>query len=152
MPQYRGCVLMLTLLVVLATALCGCDKGGSESATGDNAVSAPESSSKDYTTQLKELYEKAKESGEQVPKDILEWAKADMKKIGTWDYNIVSFTSESDDAMLAELKKLGSQKWECFWVEPIPGGKRFYMKKPVRSYLQLTGKVSSFVPIPGVGQ
>jgi hypothetical protein len=98
------------------------------------------------------LYEKARAAGEQVPEDIVEWAKEDVKKIGDWEYTVVSFTSESEEAMLAELNKLGSQRWECFWVEPVPGGKRFYMKKSARSYLQITGKASQFVSVPDSGK
>ena len=152
MSRYRVCVLMLTMLVMLAATMCGCDKLRFEVKTDEDEVSTSEDSSKDYMEQLKELYEKAKESGEQVPKDVLEWAKADVKKIGTWDYKIVVFSSESEESMVEELQKLGSERWECFWVEPTPDGKRFYMKKPVRSYLQLTGKASNFIPIPGTGQ
>ena len=101
---------------------------------------------------LSALYEKAKAAGEQVPEDILEWAKSDLKKIGTWDYKIVSFSSESEEAILNELKRLGSQRWECFWVEPIPGGKRYYLKRAARSYLQIAGGASKFVPVPGPGE
>jgi hypothetical protein len=103
-------------------------------------------------TKLKALYEEAKAAGEQVPGDILEWAKSDLKKIGTWDYKIVSISSESEEAILNELKRLGSQRWECFWVEPKPGGKRFYMKRATRSYLQIAGGASKFVPVPGSGE
>jgi hypothetical protein len=131
--------------------MCGCDNPVSRSGTDGDDATATDSPSMSYAL-LKVLYEKAKAAGEQVPEDILEWAKSDLKKIGTWDYKIVSVSSGSEEAILNELKRLGSQRWECFWVEPIPGGKRFYLKRAARSYLQIAGGASKFVPVPGPGE
>ena len=112
-------------------------------------VTMPVDSAPSYTAQLKALYESAKAAGEQVPDDILDWARSDVKRIGTWDYKIVSFTSESEEVMLTELNRLGGERWECFWVETTAGGKRFYMKKAVRSYLQIAGRASKLIPTLG---
>jgi hypothetical protein len=152
MSRYLEHLLMLAIVVISAIAMCGCDSLIPRAGTNGDDATTPDSTSRNYTEQFKALYEKAKAAGEQVPEDILEWAKADVKKIGTWDYKIVSFSSESEKEIADELKKLGSQRWECFWVEPIPGGKRFYMKKAVRSYLQMTGKASKLVTVPGSGE
>ncbi len=151
MPRCCRHILMLAVFAVWAIIMCGCDRPVSRSGTDGDDVTRTDSPSMSYTL-LKALYEKAKAAGEQVPEDILEWAKSDVKKIGTWDYKIVSVSSESEEAILNELKRLGNQRWECFWVEPIPGGKRFYMKKAVRSYLQIVGGASKFVPVPGSGE
>ena len=151
MSRYFGYILMLAVLTVWVVAICGCDNPISKSRTGGDDTTATDCLSMRYSL-LKELYEKAKAAGEQVPEDILEWAKSDVKKIGTWDYKIVSISTESEEAILKELKSLGSQRWQCFWVEPIPGGKRFYMKRAARSYLQIAGGASKFVPIPGSGE
>ena len=151
MPRYYRYILMLAVFAVWAVAMCGCDNPVSRSGTDGDDPTATDSPSLSYA-QLKALYEKAKAAGEQVPEDILEWAKSDVKKIGTWDYKIVSFSSESEETILNELKRLGNQRWECFWVEPIPGGKRFYLKKAARSYLQIAGGASKFVPVPGPGE
>lgn len=102
-----------------------------------------------YTEQINELYEKAKAAGENVPEDVIEWAKSDMKKIGSFEYKILAFTSESDEAILKELNELGSERWEVLWIEPTSDGKKFYLKKANRSYIQTAGKFSSFIPIPG---
>ena len=144
-------ILTLAFFAVCAILTCGCDNPISKSRTGGDDATATDSLSMRYSL-LKEFYEKAKAAGEQVPEDILEWAKSDVKKIGTWDYKIVLFSIESEEAILNELNRLGSQRWECFWVEPIPGGKRFYMKRAARSYLQIAGGASKFVPIPGSGE
>ena len=151
MPRCYRHILMLAVFAVCAVAMCGCDRPVSRSETDGDAATTPDSPSMSYTL-LKALYEKAKAAGEQVPEDILEWAKSDVKKIGSWDYKIVSVSSESEEAILNELKRLGNQRWECFWVEPIPGGNRFYMKRAVRSYLQIVGGASKFVPVPGSGE
>ena len=151
MPRYCIYILMLAAFAVWAVAMCGCDNPVSRSGTEGDDATTTDSPSMSYT-KLKALYEKAKAAGEQVPEDILEWAKSDLKKIGTWDYKIVSVSSESEEAILNELKRLGSQRWECFWVEPIPGGKRFYLKRAARSYLQIAGGASKFVPVPGPGE
>ena len=151
MPRYCRYILMLAAFAVLTVAMCGCDNPVRRSGTEGDDATTTDSPSMSYT-KLKALYEKAKAAGEQVPEDILEWAKSDLKKIGTWDYKIVSVLSESEEAILNELKILGSQRWECFWVEPIPGGKRFYLKRAARSYLQIAGGASKFVPVPGPGE
>jgi hypothetical protein len=151
MPRFYRYILVIAAFAVLAVAMCGCDNPVSRSVTEGDEATKTDSPSMSYT-KLKALYEEAKAAGEQVPGDILEWAKSDLKKIGTWDYKIVSISSESEEAILNELKRLGSQRWECFWVEPIPGGKRFYMKRATRSYLQIAGGASKFVPVPGSGE
>ena len=151
MPRFCMYILTLAVFAVCTLAICGCDNPVSKSITDGDDATATDSLSMRYP-QLKELYEKAKAAGEQVPEDILEWAKSDVKKIGTWDYKIVSISTESEEAILKELKSLGSQRWQCFWVEPIPGGKRFYMKRAARSYLQIAGGASKFVPIHGSGE
>jgi hypothetical protein len=151
MPRFCRYILVIAVFAVLAVAMCGCDNPVSRSVTEGDEATTTDSPSMSYT-KLKALYEEAKAAGEQVPGDILKWAKSDLKKIGTWDYKIVSISSESEEAILNELKRLGSQRWECFWVEPIPGGKRFYMKRATRSYLQIAGGASKFVPVPGPGE
>ena len=151
MPRCCRHILMFTVFAVWAVAMCGCDRPVSRSGTDGDDATTTDSPSMSYTL-LKALYEKAKAAGEQVPEDILEWAKSDVKKIGTWDYKIVSVSSESEEAIVNELKRLGNLRWECFWVEPIPGGKRFYMKRAVRSYLQIVGGASKLLPVPGSGE
>ena len=146
MRQRERLVVLVILLACVVT--CGCDERPASSST-DGDGTATNSMSKDYAQELKVLYEKARRAGEQVPEDVAEWAKADVKKIGTWDYKILSC---SEEEILTELKKLGAQRWECYWVEPTENGKRFYMKKRVRSYLQMAGKVSKFVPTSGSGE
>ncbi len=87
-----------------------------------------------YWKKAKELYEKAKESGEKVPEDIKDWIKEDIKKIGTWEYKIVFLDTESN--LEGELNKLGKERWECFWIEKRENKLKLFMKRPVKSYLK----------------
>ena len=145
----------MALLLLLGSAALGGCPGASpgRTVTDSDEPTGEGPSQQDYMEQLRHLYQKAKEAGEDVPKDVMEWAKSDVKKIGTWDYHIVTFTTESEERMLEELKRLGGERWECFWVETLPEGKRFYLKRPIRSYLHLAGGgVAKFVPMPKGGE
>ena len=104
-----------------------------------------------YTEQISMIYEKAKAAGENVPEDVLEWAKSDMKKIGSFEYKIISIGVESDEEIVRRLDELGKERWECYFVEQTSQGKKFYFKKANRSYIQTAGKFSSFIPVPGGG-
>ncbi len=87
-----------------------------------------------YWMRAKELYEKAKQSGEKVPDDIKDWIREDIKKIGTWEYKIVFLDAESN--LEEELKKLGKERWECFWIERRENGLSLFLKRPIKSYLK----------------
>ncbi len=87
-----------------------------------------------YWKKARELYEKAKESGEKVPEDIKDWIKEDINKIGTWEYKIAFLDAESN--LEKELNKLGKDRWECFWIEKRENGLKLFLKRPVRSYLK----------------
>lgn len=145
--------------VVLLVLLSGCDRVPAFTvgdpiteevdALPDTVDVAPsEDTGQSYLDQLRELYDRAKGAGEEVPGDVMEWAKGDAQKIGDWDYKVVGMGEESVEE---QLNALGEERWECFWVEPLPEGKRFYFKRPVRSYLQVAGKAAGFVPLPGGG-
>ena len=40
-------------------------------------------------TEVVRLYEKAKQAGEQVPKDVWEWVKQDLESMGDWEYRVI---------------------------------------------------------------
>lgn len=89
-----------------------------------------------YKQKIEELYEKVKKSGEKVPEDTVEWAKEEIRKIGTWEYKVVILKFDNDSALEAELNNLGKERWECFWVKETDTGLRFYFKREVRSHLR----------------
>ncbi|MBT3380484.1 MAG: hypothetical protein HN742_10795 [Lentisphaerae bacterium] len=108
-----------------------------------------EDMSSDVAVSVQQLYEKARDSGEDVSSSVRDWAQADVKRIGTWDYMIVPIEAQSpEDGLLAKLKELGEQRWECFWVGKTAGGNRLYMKRPRRSYIQMATRAAKFIPVP----
>ena len=91
-----------SILSVLATgivAMTGCDGKVSVPSVDEIDIPSPDIDVEEYTEQIKDLYERAKAAGEQVPEDMLTWAKSDMKKIGTWDYKIETFSSASTEGI-----------------------------------------------------
>jgi len=145
---------LFALLFATISAVSGCDGKITTPSGEQTPVPAPEFDSTRYTDQLKELYEQAKDAGENVSDDVTTWAKDDVKKIGSWDYKIESFphATTTEEVMLSKLQELGSERWECFWVEETSVAKRFYFKKSVRSYIQRAGKAFPFIPMPGKGE
>jgi hypothetical protein len=90
----------------------------------------------DYWQKARELYQQAKESGEQVPEDVKKWVKEDVDKIGTWEYKVVTLDEADPGQLEEELNRLGKERWNCFWVDRREEGPVMYFKRPVWSYLQ----------------
>ena len=85
--------------------------------------------------QMKQLYEKAKQSGQEVSSDIYEWAKEDLESSGDWEYR-VEIQSLGDPVTLEEkLNELGTDRWECFWVFRFEGKDAMLFFKRPRSSL-----------------
>jgi hypothetical protein len=82
------------------------------------------------------LYERAKQSGEEVPKDVYEWASEDLQSIGDWEYLVIELGSADAQATQDRLNAAGAERWECIWVRQLSTRTQFIMKRPVRSYLQ----------------
>ena len=107
----------------------------------DNGPSKPEMKEGNrYWKKVSELYQKAKESGDKVPEDMVDWVKEDINKIGTLEYKIVYLNieskSENDIALVGKLNKLGSDRWECFWIEKENNRLILFFRRPRRSYLK----------------
>ena len=103
-------------------------------AQGEAAAEAEAES--DIWTEIRSLYEKAKEAGEQVPGDVADWLKEDLARIGDWEYRLISVSSFSDETVEAELNELGAERWECFAVLHTGGRTRLFLKRPARGYLK----------------
>jgi hypothetical protein len=144
----------VSAIAMSLVALTGCDGQVTIPAVEKIDIPRPNIDTAEYTDNIEDLYERAKAAGEQVPEDALTWAKSDVKKIGTWDYKIETFSTSShgEDEILAKLQELGGLRWECFWVEELNGTKSFYFKKAQRSYIQTFGKAAPLIPVPGKGE
>jgi hypothetical protein len=89
-----------------------------------------------YWRLVESLYRATNEGDGKVPEDVVKWAKADMNKIGTWEYRVVTLNEVTDQALETALNKLGADHWECFWTEKVPEGRRVFLRRPGWSYLQ----------------
>jgi len=97
------------------------------------------------------LYESAKAKGEQVPKDVYEWARQDLQRHGTWDYRLVEVSESPSATIQTTLNELGAERWECIWIEPRGKTLRLFLKRPVRSYLRNLPLSQVLKLLPGGG-
>lgn len=90
-----------------------------------------------------EYYGKAKDSTSGWYEDARDWTQDDLKKAGSWNYRVIVI--EQDDIredptkIEAMLNELGTQRFECFWVEPLDTRNTriaFFFKKSGFSYLK----------------
>ena len=86
--------------------------------------------------QVLEMYERAKEMGEQVPQDVYEWVRQDIGKIGDWEYLVDEIPIANPAAAEKRLNELGADRWECIWVHSSGGKTSIILKRPSRSYLK----------------
>lgn len=97
------------------------------------------------------LYEKAKETGEQVPKDVYEWLTQEVQGLGDWEYRVVEMKEASPAELEARLNELGTERWECIWIETVGRKTRYTFKRPVKGYLgQIPlSELIKLLPYPG---
>ena len=86
---------------------------------------------------IQDLYETARDAGDDVPADAYAWAKSDLQRIGDWEYRIVRLDAASDGAVEKRLNELGAERWEVLWLEREGDGLRVFLKRSMRSYLRL---------------
>ena len=135
---------MLVTRGVRASSCCACLLGlavltGCDAEPGGGPSLRPER----LREKVQDLYEAARNAGDDVPSDAYDWAKSDLQRIGDWEYQIVRLDGEdgedgeSDAALLEQLNELGSERWEVFWLERRGSQLQAFLKRPSRSYLRL---------------
>lgn len=102
--------------------------------------------------QISELYNRARESGEDASGNAYEWAREDVERIGDWEYRVLRHTGADDAALEARLNELGSERWEVIWIESGSGGLKLFLKRPTRSYLRHLPLSELPRLIPGLGE
>jgi hypothetical protein len=85
---------------------------------------------------IRYCYDRAKEAGEDVPADLMDWAQQDIGRVGSWEYRVFELETKDAEAIESQLNILGAERWECFRIEGTRSGKRLYMKRAGRSYLR----------------
>ncbi len=86
--------------------------------------------------EMRKLYEEAKERGEEVPQDIYEWAKEDIRRMDTWEYTILKLNPAELEEQVEAMNALGKERWECVDTVRIGDEIVAIFKRPVRSYLR----------------
>jgi len=117
------------ILAVLALA-ASCNVVPAQQAEGET----PEGPS--LWDEVVRFYETAKEQGEQVPKSVYEWVRNDLSSVGDWEYMVFELESADAATMERKLNDLGTDRWECMWIQPVGLRTRFVMKRPARTYLK----------------
>lgn len=118
----------MRLAVPLAVLLLACSSG--EELPGEGF------SREELGRQIRELYDRAREAGDDVPSDVYEWAQEDVARIGDWEYRVLRVPDGGDAALQERFGALGEERWQVFWLEPREGGYRVFLKRPARSYLR----------------
>jgi len=86
--------------------------------------------------EIRKLYERAKDAGEQVPADVADWVKQDVQAIGDWEYRVVALPTADAAKLEQRLNEMGKNRWDCFWVHTTGGETAFMFKRPRRTYLK----------------
>lgn len=101
--------------------------------------------------QLRQLHEKARESGGSVPGNLSDWVKQDLERAGSWEYRVA--TLAAGDAELEQaLNALGKERWEVVWVQPQAQDLRVLLKRPARTHLQSVPMTDLLKLLPKSGQ
>lgn len=116
---------------MLLAIFAGCTKDKEPEPAAD-----PSSADQGALDQVLELYEKAKDAGEQVPVDAYEWARNDLENIGDWEYLVIDIPVFDATAVQQRLNELGTERWECIWIQANGNSTSFILKRPTRSYLK----------------
>ena len=117
-----GWVLGLLLVVSSSAPISSQEDPGDEPGTG-------------VWHEVERLYESAKETGERVPKNIYDWIRQDIENLGDWEYRVVELDTSDSKSVEDKLNELGEERWDCIWVQTFGKTTRFFLKRPVRSYL-----------------
>ena len=89
-------------------------------------------------TEILQLYERTIKAGEKIKihDDVIERAKKEINRIGTWEYRVITFSETQDTMLENRLNELGKERWECHVAPHGQDGIHLICKRPVRNYLK----------------
>jgi len=119
--------------MALAIVACGQDPPGLE--TVKKAFDAQQIEAVDWREEVQDLYESAKQAGEDVPADISDWVAEDFGRIGAWEYATISVPAADLAGIQRILDAQGRERWECFHVLDRADEVVLMFKRRLRSYL-----------------
>ena len=82
-----------------------------------------------------EKYAETFEEGKDLSGKSKQWLLKDLQNIGDWEYKIESISLKNTKDLEIRLNQLGTERWQCFWVEKSANGTSFYFKRTKLSYL-----------------
>lgn len=88
---------------------------------------------------VKELYQKAKESGEKVPENMMDWVKEDIEKIETWEHKIVFLDDEIESENERGVHNNIAESFSCLLEQAKQGVFYWMSKKHLPRYLNEIG-------------
>jgi hypothetical protein len=110
-----------------------------------------------YLEQLKTLLDQltsesksATAKGKKLAEDTGSWFKTDFQKIGDWEYKQVSLPLAEISSLEDRLNALGTERWNCFWVQPAGTNLHLLFKRPAVSYLHKLSQID-FMRLLSVG-
>ena len=117
------------------------------------AQQEPEDAAADASVwdEVQRLYGVAKSKGEQVPKDVYEWARRDLHSHGDWEYLVVEVPATPPAVVEGRLNELGTDRWECIWIHAREKKLQLVLKRPARSYLHNLPLSQLLKLLPGAG-
>ena len=77
------------------------------------------------------------QNGQQVTKATTQ----ELEKLYNVEYKVVEISHTDSSAIEAKLATLGQDRWECFFIEPVNGGNRFYFKRSPKTLLRYIPRV-----------
>lgn len=106
--------------------------GDAGNATGETA---------DETKQwVEDTFKALSDRGLTGAQNATDWVKQDWNAMNTWEYRVVTVSSEKiaeDPAALEQtLNESGKLRWDCFHISESPAGTKFFMKRQKKSYLK----------------
>lgn len=119
-------------------------------AAGSAATQEPQSQ-EGLWNQLRQLHEKARQSGASVPGNLSDWVKEDLERAGSWEYRVTTVAA-GDAGLEQALNALGRERWEVVWVQPQAQDLRVLLKRPARTYLQSVPMTDLLKLLPKAGQ
>jgi hypothetical protein len=124
---------LTVLLLALAQMGCGRPAGSPEPLPEPDADT--ESATARALEELAARYEELTGLIDSGSGEAVDRVQEDIENLGDWEYRIVMLAQGSSESMEAELNALGDERWEVYWVEPLGGGIRVYLKRPSISYV-----------------
>ena len=104
--------------------------------TYDQASTSTKETATETADWFNNAYLQAKESGETTAANTRDWLIEDVRKMGSCEYKTITAAPTDIDGALEQLNEVGSERWECFFVDRQGSQTVFYLKKPGRSFLR----------------